>query len=170
MTESGSECNNTNETNQISRQLKYNQHFVVFVLPKSRPWILKHAGLQTVSEWQWISGAALLPLNSVPATPFLFQTCAIQPTNARITYMFCHTLLTANVFRSLLPSPSSEQLYNSKNSVTNCQITYVEPLKDTLNEEVKVKVTLVQALRLCTGRAAHRGSTSVALLSHDQRH
>jgi len=34
---------------------------------------------------------------------------------------------------------------------------------------VKVKCTLVQALRLCTGRTAHRGSKRVALLFHDQR-
>ena len=31
----------------------------------------------------------------------------------------------------------------------------------------KVKVTLVQALRLCTGRTAHRGSRVIALLFHD---
>ena len=35
---------------------------------------------------------------------------------------------------------------------------------------VKVKVTLVQALRLCTGRTAHRGSRGIALLFHAQRH
>jgi len=34
----------------------------------------------------------------------------------------------------------------------------------------KVKVTLVQALRLCTGRTAHRRSRGIALLFHDQRH
>jgi hypothetical protein len=28
----------------------------------------------------------------------------------------------------------------------------------------KVKVTLVQALKLCTGRTAHRGSRGIALL------
>ena len=31
----------------------------------------------------------------------------------------------------------------------------------------KVKVTLVQALRLCTGRTAHRGSRGIALPFHD---
>ena len=31
----------------------------------------------------------------------------------------------------------------------------------------KVKVTLVQALRLCTGRTAHRGSRVIALPFHD---
>ena len=34
----------------------------------------------------------------------------------------------------------------------------------------KVKVTLVQALRLCTGLTAHRGSRGIALLFHDQQH
>ena len=37
-------------------------------------------------------------------------------------------------------------------------------------KKVKVKVTLVQALRLCTGRTAHRVSRGIALLFHDQRH
>jgi len=32
----------------------------------------------------------------------------------------------------------------------------------------KVKVTVVQALRLCTGRTAHRGSRGIALLFHNQ--
>ena len=31
----------------------------------------------------------------------------------------------------------------------------------------KVKCTLVQALRLCAGRTAHRGSKAIALLFHD---
>ena len=39
-----------------------------------------------------------------------------------------------------------------------------------LEGKVKVKCTLVQALRLCTGRTAHRWSRGVALLFHDQRH
>jgi hypothetical protein len=34
----------------------------------------------------------------------------------------------------------------------------------------KVKCTLVQALRLCTGRTAHRGSRGIALLFHDHWH
>ena len=33
--------------------------------------------------------------------------------------------------------------------------------------KVKVKVTPVQALRLCTGRTAHRGSRGIALPFHD---
>ena len=34
-------------------------------------------------------------------------------------------------------------------------------------KKVKVKCTLVQALRLCTGRTAHRGSRGIALLFLD---
>jgi hypothetical protein len=34
----------------------------------------------------------------------------------------------------------------------------------------KVKCTLVQVLRLCTGRPAYRGSRGIALLFHDQWH
>jgi hypothetical protein len=42
-------------------------------------------------------------------------------------------------------------------------ITWVKSVR----EKVKVKVTPVQALRLCTGRMAHRGSRGIALLFHD---
>ena len=42
-------------------------------------------------------------------------------------------------------------------------------LKVRYNEtvKVKVKVTLVQALGLCTGRTAHRGSRGIAIPFHD---
>ena len=39
-----------------------------------------------------------------------------------------------------------------------------------LNSGEKVICTIVQALRLCTGRTAHRESRGIALLFHDQRH
>jgi hypothetical protein len=39
-----------------------------------------------------------------------------------------------------------------------------------IKKKVKIKVTLVQALRICTGRTAHSGSRGIALLFHDQRH
>jgi len=35
------------------------------------------------------------------------------------------------------------------------------------SKKVKVKVTLVQALRVCTGRTAHSGSRGIALPFHD---
>ena len=40
-------------------------------------------------------------------------------------------------------------------------------LKMAKKVKVKVKCTLVQALRLCTGRTAHWGSRGIALLFHD---
>jgi hypothetical protein len=36
-----------------------------------------------------------------------------------------------------------------------------------ISYKVKVKCPFVQALRLCTGRAAHKGSRGIALLFHD---
>jgi len=46
-------------------------------------------------------------------------------------------------------------------------VTY---LKANSPQGKKVKVILVQALKLCTGRTAHKGSRYIALLFHDQRH
>ena len=37
-------------------------------------------------------------------------------------------------------------------------------LRGRVKVKVKVKCTLVQELRLCTGRTAHRGSRGIALL------
>ena len=48
---------------------------------------------------------------------------------------------------------------------TNPRLQVVEA--NTFCTNVKVKVTLVQALRLCTGRTAHRGSRGIALPFHD---
>jgi len=42
------------------------------------------------------------------------------------------------------------------------RLTYVLP-----DKKVKVKCTLVQTLRLCTGRTAHRGSRVIALTLDD---
>jgi hypothetical protein len=43
-----------------------------------------------------------------------------------------------------------------------CVLIYCKQQKSTFFK-VKVKCTLVQALRLCTGRTAHRGSRGIAL-------
>jgi hypothetical protein len=48
-------------------------------------------------------------------------------------------------------------------------ILHIECSIITYKVRVKVKVTLVQALRLCTGRTAHRESRGIALFFHDQR-
>jgi len=41
----------------------------------------------------------------------------------------------------------------------------------TLTDKVKIKCTLVQALKLCTGRTTHRGSRGIALpfYGHDTK-
>ena len=68
---------------------------------------------------------------------------------------------------------------------TQCSIQLIPPLTVKMNslkaerkakdvgtgvgvgcQHVKVKYTLVQALRLCTGRTAQRGSRDIALLFH----
>jgi len=55
-------------------------------------------------------------------------------------------------------------------------VSYKRENKNTQNfwlpesVKIKVKVTLVQALRLCTGRTNHRVSRGIALLFHYQRH
>jgi hypothetical protein len=40
-------------------------------------------------------------------------------------------------------------------------------IEDVIRGKVKVMCTLVQSLRLCTGRTAHRGSRGIALLFLD---
>ena len=52
------------------------------------------------------------------------------------------------------------------------KMTAIPPvISFTLKSKVKVKFTLVQALRLCTGRTAHRGSRGIApsFLDHGTR-
>jgi hypothetical protein len=49
-------------------------------------------------------------------------------------------------------------------------VMYTADEESYVRLKVKVKVTLVQALRICTGRTAYRGSRGIALLFHDQRH
>jgi hypothetical protein len=49
-------------------------------------------------------------------------------------------------------------------------ILLVKIVKCRRYKRIKVKVTLVQALRLCTGRMVVRGSRVIALHFHDQRH
>jgi hypothetical protein len=39
--------------------------------------------------------------------------------------------------------------------------------RNKVKVKVKVKCTLVQALRLCTGRTVHRWSRGIAVLFHD---
>ena len=47
----------------------------------------------------------------------------------------------------------------------NNKVPFLKPVP--LLTAVKVKCTLVQALRLCTGRTAHRGSRGIVIPFHD---
>ena len=82
----------------------------------------------------------------------LLNASALSP-----SYLNWYTIISlvfqVVVFRKLIPVFSIHSL---------------PPLSDTYMRiyagEVKVKCTLVQALRLCTGRPAYRGSRGIALL------
>jgi len=62
---------------------------------------------------------------------------------------------------------------NKKKKDKNYEITWyfadnkTDIMQHVLKSKKKVKCTLVQALRLCTGRTAHRGSRGIALLFLD---
>jgi hypothetical protein len=49
----------------------------------------------------------------------------------------------------------------------NFALRIYSKLGEYCGSKVKVKVTLVQAQRLCTGRTSHRGSRGIALLFHE---
>ena len=68
--------------------------------------------------------------------------------------------------------PSCLLLNKPQLFILNTTHLYFNPYPANMENmvEVKVNCTLVQALRLCTGRTAHRGSRGIALLFHDQRH
>ena len=63
------------------------------------------------------------------------------------------TIYTVKLFSDLLPYVK--------------YLVFVITVRGILSESIKVKVTPVQALRLCTGRTAHRGSRGIALPFHD---
>ena len=65
-------------------------------------------------------------------------------------------ILTTAVFRSVRSISQATFILHS--GVTQLQFS---------KKKKSVKCTLVQALRLCTGRTAHRGSRGIALLFHD---
>ena len=53
------------------------------------------------------------------------------------------------------------------NAACLVQSNQSEPKSNGVKDKGKVKCTLVQALRLCTGRTAHRGSGGIARPFHD---
>ena len=84
-----------------------------------------------------------------------------------------HTKLHKMIFRILclfLQEETSLSYWACSCHLFYCPRQVVPPLSFRKTTVKKVKCTLVQALRLCTGRTAHRGNRGIALLFHDQRH
>ena len=51
---------------------------------------------------------------------------------------------------------------------STCNNMHLQPEQEIITYSLrKIKCTLVQALRLCTGRTVHRGSRGIALPFHD---
>jgi hypothetical protein len=65
---------------------------------------------------------------------------------------------------------NNQQVHFSIRDVFNSKISHqhvsggIPAIRSVMAYKVKVKVTLEQALRLCTGCMAHRGSRGIALL------
>ena len=78
------------------------------------------------------------------------------------TYYRCNKRQT---FAYLLEYTLARRVINMAMSLLqNGQKILWKPFLQKVKKKVKVKVTLVQALRLCTGRTVHRGSRGIALL------
>ena len=80
-----------------------------------------------------------------------------------VTRVACHSVCT---------SPLTHFIHITSSSSANWSSVWKNVILDVwkvLNKiwYKKVKCTLVQALRLCTGRTAHRGSRGLALPIHD---
>ena len=72
--------------------------------------------------------------------------------------MSCGNVTSVRVFRFNIANNHIHSQYRERKQKTACDVTF---------KGVKVKCTLVQVLGLCTGRTAHRGSRSLALLFLD---
>ena len=77
------------------------------------------------------------------------------------TILCTHHVVTSALLRAVVNWHKSEKLCLYDDSSIVSKTYYVNSVK------VKVKGTLVQALRLCTGRTARRGRRGIALPFHD---
>ena len=76
----------------------------------------------------------------------------------------------SRMLRPAVVASSSYVLISIVLITNDCSFEYLR-LWFPVSEKVKVKCTLVQTLKLCTGRTAHRGSRGIAppLLDHGTR-
>jgi len=82
----------------------------------------------------------------------------------------CRILLRIEIVSKILKKIKTHILYSVILFSENLAVYEIVWKNMVEMVKVKVNVTLVQALRLCTGRTVHRGSRGIALLFHDQRH
>ena len=89
--------------------------------------------------------------------------CSLQPAQFNPIQsnpiQFSYPSLTHSIYLPFISVPQTPR-YNVK-------VFYEMFLFSVKKVKVKVKCTLVQALRLCTGRTAHKGRRVIALLFHD---
>jgi len=80
-----------------------------------------------------------------------------------------HDLPACSAVPQLTASPQIQKSFFFLASSRPVLWTHIPPNFVTFRQTIKVKVkcTLVQALRLCTGRTGHRGSRGIALLFLD---
>jgi hypothetical protein len=74
---------------------------------------------------------------------------------------------TKNVLSRWWPSATLGSFCIMLVTVWQTEVSTRRKIRININQKGKVKVTLVQTLRLCTGRTAHRGSRGIALPFHD---
>jgi hypothetical protein len=139
MTQIRDECNNTNETNQISRQSKHNQDFVVFVVPNSRLWILKRAGLETVrvavAIWPCTCVTNFRSDNSLPVSNLRHTTSRYT----YIKYVLSHTInyQRVSIALAIVIIRAAVQQHKQYNKLPN----YVSGTTQTYNKCLKCQLT-----------------------------
>jgi len=84
---------------------------------------------------------------------------------------YCYSLLTEYIYMFCM-GQTKNNLYSPIDYYREGDIYWAVRTESLLRQSMfgtvkKVKFTLVQALRLCTCRAAHRGSRGIALLFHE---
>ena len=92
------------------------------------------------------------------ANEWVWSTYVTKTAEGRSSRRKTWTSITVSTTSTTPTDPESNPGLRSKRPERNYQIHGVK---------VKVNCTFVQAMRLCTGRTAHRGSRGIALPFHD---
>ena len=107
-----------------------------------------------------LHGDKLATFSIVMTSHVIVMTLRILPTE--------HPVLLNAIFKWAIPvvfATITNDRQNESDTTSACNVHLQGGAR-----KKKVKCILVQALRLCTGRTAHRRSRGIALLFHDQRH